>query len=588
MHVTYPYLLIFNNKSIKTIFRILNFRNHLRWQWSSYILFLALLIPSILALNGHTYAGKSNKIEQYGITFTFQSHHQYGQFANGDYWVVGPVTITAIDPPMYVHNKGKKDETWRNGWEVNPKSRSVTGLSDRCSKYNKRIDLSLVPDLPYRATPGESIVKAVSRSKLYNADKDEITDRQCVNKAAVLTVVGEVPPNSGADVFRPPYVGTQKPFFRVGQIRKDLLPSLKPNSAISKSAPSFKSISSRFKKVQLDHTKDGALRRALYPTEHMPSYDPQRGKYALNGILRLFLDDPYEEKKAALIQMLQYGIDQYYIVLNGQSFERGGGHTMGRLLPMAFFSVLLGDQKARDNIASWKSRLDEHRRVQPSRFDKKMGLYGSIDQGPGQTIERYWKYLSENPQSNYTRYDPYGYIDGNMNKKHVDDYLPIIFPVMKGEVLAAHLMPELIAVFNSPPLFNFVERFAYSGLSARPDPCAPAESNWANYKITFGPDPNNKKMCILDPDLKYYASPTDFECKANAECGRLPSRHGNKKNAMNKSYVTNFQEAMWKAFYSSKRPQASKITDNAYSVPSTPKKKSKTVPSPPTDLQLRN
>ncbi|MHC4682155.1 MAG: hypothetical protein ACYTEK_26110, partial [Planctomycetota bacterium] len=37
-------------------------------------------------------------ITQFGITWTFDKDHLVGRFANGDYWVVGPVTIIGIAP----------------------------------------------------------------------------------------------------------------------------------------------------------------------------------------------------------------------------------------------------------------------------------------------------------------------------------------------------------------------------------------------------------------------------------------------------------------------------------------------------------
>src|SRR5450432_3551885 len=43
-------------------------------------------------------AGTASSISKDGITWTFSQAVPVGQFVNGDYYVVGPVTITAIDP----------------------------------------------------------------------------------------------------------------------------------------------------------------------------------------------------------------------------------------------------------------------------------------------------------------------------------------------------------------------------------------------------------------------------------------------------------------------------------------------------------
>jgi len=37
-------------------------------------------------------------VSQHGITWTFEQPARIGQFLNGDYYVVGPVTVVAIDP----------------------------------------------------------------------------------------------------------------------------------------------------------------------------------------------------------------------------------------------------------------------------------------------------------------------------------------------------------------------------------------------------------------------------------------------------------------------------------------------------------
>jgi len=60
-----------------------------------------------------------NWIEQFGITWTFDKNistdgatgtYQYGQFVNGDYWVIGPANIISINPPCHITIAGEKDE----------------------------------------------------------------------------------------------------------------------------------------------------------------------------------------------------------------------------------------------------------------------------------------------------------------------------------------------------------------------------------------------------------------------------------------------------------------------------------------------
>ena len=47
------------------------------------------------------------KVSQGGITWTFSEPVPVGQFVNGDYYVVGPCTITAISPEPIISTAKK-------------------------------------------------------------------------------------------------------------------------------------------------------------------------------------------------------------------------------------------------------------------------------------------------------------------------------------------------------------------------------------------------------------------------------------------------------------------------------------------------
>jgi hypothetical protein len=42
---------------------------------------------------------RASVLQQFAITWTFDTDYPVGQFANRDFWVVGPVRIVGIDPP---------------------------------------------------------------------------------------------------------------------------------------------------------------------------------------------------------------------------------------------------------------------------------------------------------------------------------------------------------------------------------------------------------------------------------------------------------------------------------------------------------
>ena len=99
---------------------------------------ILLLLPCLC------YCVMVSEVSQYGITWTFDQAYESGQYANGDYWVQGPVVITTVSPDF--------DNT-HHGWEVNPDHISDQGFDTRISGF----DAARVPTLPYTAQPGQSV-----------------------------------------------------------------------------------------------------------------------------------------------------------------------------------------------------------------------------------------------------------------------------------------------------------------------------------------------------------------------------------------------------------------------------------------------
>ena len=64
----------------------------------------------------------ASSVTRHGVTWTFDNDYTTGQYANGDWWVVGPVVITQITPTP---------TTGRNGTVVNPAIGSTQGFDDR-------------------------------------------------------------------------------------------------------------------------------------------------------------------------------------------------------------------------------------------------------------------------------------------------------------------------------------------------------------------------------------------------------------------------------------------------------------------------
>ena len=286
---------------------------------------------------------QADSVTQYGITWTFDSARTVGHFANGDWWVVGPATI-ASETPSYTDG--------RNGWEVNPSSNASNGLDDRLEGFNA----DLVPTLPFIATAGQTIVKAVSTGE--DCGVDSGVHRPCLITSAVLTVLESVPPDGGIQSFRPPFFGTQKPMFTTASLRTEILPSFEPVD----SPPALEEAARRFERPQIDYISSWQG-RYLHPSENYTFVDNPKvtevseygSEIALDTdivALRLMLDDSVSEKMPALINFVQTGIDYYGMNNAGVTWNPDGGHMLGRKLPAVFAAVMLDDETMKKQISA--------------------------------------------------------------------------------------------------------------------------------------------------------------------------------------------------------------------------------------------
>lgn len=450
------------------------------------------------------------------ISWGFSSAVQSGKFANGDSWVVGPVTITVITPSY----NGKN-----HGFEVNPVSTVSQGFDERFSLF----DPSLVPSLPYLAQPGESIVKSIS------IDPSNAHCRPCIQRVAVLTVLSEPPANNGATIFRPPYFGTEKPLYSTDDLNFSLLPGY----VATASALTFDQVASQYQYVQLDH-KIGWGARYMHPVESMPDYGADIALKNTRAGMTLMLQGTDAEKKQAVINYINNGIDIYHMMKGGVSWPSNGGHAAGRKLPAIMAAVLLENNTMKNDLTN----------ISSATFGETGGVYHSskADNGNGKVLwgqttsteRRYWESFVLDNGSRTDR-DPYQEIDGG---RLIDYQICCTTIVWENIVTALELMPSLKPVFNFPNLKTYTDRWMASGFHTQPDSCAPptglcaggsnagascttanastqctgvgascdlASSFNTDYGVTYGSDGNGD--CIKDLD-------------SSDGIGRFPQLHG--------------------------------------------------------------
>ncbi len=440
---------------------------------------------------------KTRELYQHGVTWIFDQYYQFGLFANGDYWVLGPVTITAMIPEW--------DGT-QNGWEINPTVQWPQGFVGGLSSYNE----ALRPAMPFTMNSG-SLVKTIGNNHATTS---------YIKTAAVLTVLTEAPPGDGAGVFRPPYVGIDKPLFLVSNLRRDLLPSYAPVGT----PPSLATVQANFSKgLRMDHHYN--VSRWFRPSDAMANYQPGNTVTLNEAMLRLMLNDSYESKLPALTQFTQHTIDQAYAVLYGYRLLDDGHNPNHRILA-GWAAALLNIQPVKDVLMNESTIMHEdHFVLKPGTvalWGDPTGSYSSIESS-------YWNYIMTGSGSKSTK-DPYGHIDGGKLGPSGASYQNITVQSHKGEVLATLLMPALNVSWRPsqwPVMVEYVDRWVNHGVWALPDPCAPYDGIPENYGKTFGPDPNNPGKCILGS-------------------GRFPQYHGANKDGG--QYRSPFVAAMWAAY----------------------------------------
>lgn len=406
----------------------------------------------------------AGSVSQYGITWTFDKPYPVGQFANGDWWVAGPVTITAMSPAF---------TGTQNGWEANPNSGDLQGLDSRLEGFQA----GRVPALPYVATPGKSIIKGVSKSGACGNDAQ--FHYPCLTTAAVLTVLGSVPPDGGKDSFRPPFFGADKPMFPTSQLKLASLPSKAPVAG----AKTLAEVARRYQRVQVDYGSNWYVRymHASHnytfvdnPTnDQVSEYGSELGIDADEVALRLMLNDATAAKMPAVINYVQAGIDYYGMHKGGVKWTSDGGHFLGRKLPAVFAAVMLDDPGMKSEIsgatdntygddgqAYYTSNPKTVAAMQAAGY--KPALYGKFCD-PGEYEEQ--QSIDRGPRDCR---DPIGMIDGGEAPGDSYQYCCVMQP-LKGASLAARLLPGGKAVWNHDATHDLVDRWVGFGAWAVPD-----------------------------------------------------------------------------------------------------------------------
>jgi hypothetical protein len=433
---------------------------------------------------------RQNPVSQFGITWTFDKEYTVGQFANGDYWVIGPVTIVGINPAS-VELNGRVI----NGSMINPSPRlgqrqgydgAMYGRFAKWGGYEPNLNVArpnngdLSNSNPLVLQPGSSLVSAISVPRP--------GDPTVLQTAAILTILGNVPLEGS---FRPPYSGTDKTVrFNKSQLDYSLLAHLKPVPG----SPSLSTVERTFERPWLDHVPNWP-NSCLHPVDNMPVFGRELATEVGVGALMLNLNFTNERKEKLFIRYVQLGIDLYGIVKDGgeKNWISNGAHNSGRKLPILFAGLVLNDPNMK-NIG--RADIPDYGPSHPEyvHFGEDDQTFYVTQADVEATHSSQW-----NPDNRDTQKIPYEQEDIGLpewgiiyatdplrcNKFWNTAYRRVSCPSWGGFVLAAHIMGAK-DLWNHDALFDFKDRY----MQATPDwrqMSKFVEAMWDTYRKNYGP-----------------------------------------------------------------------------------------------------
>lgn len=420
-----------------------------------------LLLPALgsvpsLAGTGSDIAPQTtaSSITKDGITWKFSQSVPVGKFVTGDYYVVGPVTITAITP------KPTKSDPYLNGSVVNlPTSNGKSGFDSRLNDGVDEswwFDASLRSYPPIQLKPGDTLVSSISLKVPHTIPEVmRATDMNAspVKKMSVLTVLANAP---SADAFRPSYCDRSQTIYHANRLQRNLLPSLAPPNPSQ--TPPLSQFEFWYRRAWIDTNPFLFDVPALY----MPSYGQHIAFADSYAALLLMLDFPAKEKVRLTNYFVQYGIDLYGCLQAGVGWPAFGGHHSGRKLPIIFAGVLLNEDGMKNVSAAYPNQFGED--MQTVYIDKIPGNYSQAWQGATVIYGGHYGVDSDGNPISPGVYGPYeqlqpkdwplydGYQIGEAYRRCCTSVSWV------GEALAARLLHAEKA-WNYPAFFDYVDRW---------------------------------------------------------------------------------------------------------------------------------
>jgi hypothetical protein len=373
---------------------------------------------------------------------------------NGDYYVVGPVTVTSISPSPTT------SAPYENGSILNlPTSNGKSGFDSRIDSA-WTFDASLRSYPPIALKPGDALVSSRSLAQTHSLPEVMRASNKSISPVAsmsVLTVLSSVP---SADAFRPSYCDRTQAIYHANDLQRNLLLSLQPPNPSA--TPGLTQFETWLRRPWVD--TNSFLFDA--PAEYMPSYGQHIAFADSYVALLLMLNFTPDQKVTLTNYFVQYGVDLYGCLQAGYSWPAFGGHRSGRKLPILFAGILL-------NNSGMKSIGTTH----PNSFGEDMQTFYINKLPPAGSVLHAWQgatviygghygVKSDGTPVSPGLYGPY--------EQQQPSAWPILTPPGEqvgeayrrcctsvswvGEALAIHLL-KAENLWNYPAFFDYVDRW---------------------------------------------------------------------------------------------------------------------------------
>ena len=399
--------------------------------------------------------GSASSITKDGVTWTFSQPVPVGQFVTGDYYVVGPVTITAINPPPTTASP------YENGSVVNlPTANGKSGFDSRLNDGTDEswwFDASLRSYPPITLKPGDALVSSISLVTIHSLPEVMRASDMSASPVATVSVLTVLSAAPSADAFRPSYCDRSQTTYHAGALQRSLLPSLAPPNPSG--TPTLAQFETLYRRPWID--TNAFLFDA--PAEYMPSYGQHVAFADSYASLLLMLNFPAAQKVNLTNYFVQYGIDLYGCLQAGYGWPAFGGHRSGRKLPIIFAGILLNDDGMKNASATYPNQFGED--MQTVYVDKIPGGYTQAWQGATVIYGGHYGVTTDGTPVSAGLYGPYEQLQPvnwpliNGNEQLGEAYRRCCTSVSwVGEALTVRLM-NAENVWNYPAFFDYVDRW---------------------------------------------------------------------------------------------------------------------------------